>query len=245
MDKNKLKKLREMMDFLNEGLTRKDFDNFSKQVVDLIKLLIKKHVSVQELATKIETNNTEVNDKLNRQITAELESLLRRFSKKSKDIDSRLGSILDARNLDEDRIIESVLGKVKLPEYKETILDDPIKLRDKLESLLGDDELKLTALEEFAKRIEALESRPLAGKTPYGGSVVHKFMDDKDTLTGDGTTKAFILTKTPINGSLKLFRGGALQDEGTGDDYVLSNKTVTFKSAPAVGEKLKTFYRHF
>lgn len=51
------------------------------------------------------------------------------------------------------------------------------------------------------------------------------------TSTGDGSTTAFDLGKTPKSGSLSVYVDGTLQTETT--DYTLSGDIVTFTSAPA------------
>lgn len=47
---------------------------------------------------------------------------------------------------DEDLIVEKVLAEIKLPEYKETVLDDGEQIRDKLTSLEGDKRLDISAI---------------------------------------------------------------------------------------------------
>ena len=239
------------LDLLDDTVSRTEYLKASKQVLEII---LKKEQKLEQainemrntfltLQKKLGDDNSLTKTELNTLIGSQLKNMVNKFDLKGRVIDDKLALVRDGKDADETVIVGKVLEQIVLPEQKEIILDDAMQLREKLESLEGEDELRLTALEEFAKRIEALEKRPLGGKTPYGGSVVHKFMDDKDTLTGDGSTVAFTLAKAPIN--LQLFRGGALQNEGTGNDFVLAGKTVTFKSAPAVGETLKAFYRYF
>jgi len=148
------------------------------------------------------------------------------------------------KDADEKTMVQEVLAQIKLPEYKETVLDDPTQLRNKLETLKGEDELKLTIIKTLEERIKELEDRPVAGRTPFGGSVVHKFIDD-ETLTGtvNSTNKIFTTAKTPVNGSLKVYVNG--QRMRVTEDYTLSNKTVTFITAPPTTSVLLCDYRYF
>jgi len=193
--------------------------------------------TTQNVNTKLENDSKATIDKTQRLVQAELESLLRRFSGEQEKITKTLSELKDGE--DGHTPTQEELTELMTSIFPQETAE---QLRDKLETLKGEKEIRITAIEELKKEIEELKKRPLAGRTPYGGSVNHKFMDDKDTLTADGTTKEFTLFKDPIN--LQLFRAGALQDEGVGNDFVLAGKTVTFKSAPAVGEKLKAFYRY-
>lgn len=78
----------------------------------------------------------------------------------------------------------------------------------------------------------------------YGASVVHKFMDD-ETPSGtiNGVNQDFTLSKAPVGGSLKVYRGGARQR--ITEDYTISGKTITFTIPPVVGEVLLCDYRYF
>lgn len=61
--------------------------------------------------------------------------------------------------------------------------------------------------------------------------------------TIDGTNAVFTITFTPAAGSLRLFVSGLLMSGG-GNDYTLSDKTVTFVAGaiPGTGETMQAFY---
>lgn len=72
-----------------------------------------------------------------------------------------------------------------------------------------------------------------------------RFFDDSyykiNTGTGDGSSVAFALSNEPIGvGSLFVFLDGVLQDLTV--DYSLSGSTVTFITAPALGQKVTFRY---
>ena len=135
----------------------------------------------------------------------------------------------------------------QIPEQKETILDAPERLRDKLESLKGGERLNKDAIDGLTEELEGLrkirEERRL-----FGGGFSKMAMDSRilDPYTPGGTVNGtntdFTLTKAPNpTASLKVWRGGALQS--LTEDYTLSGKTITFLTAPVVGEILKCEHR--
>jgi hypothetical protein len=64
-----------------------------------------------------------------------------------------------------------------------------------------------------------------------------------DDFTGQtGTT--FVLSDTPIAGTIKGYRGGGRQREGNGNDYTIVDKTVTLSTALSAGETLLFDYNH-
>jgi len=64
---------------------------------------------------------------------------------------------------------------------------------------------------------------------------------EHESSVGDGATKAFAITYTPIDvNALKVFLNGLLQRPTT--DYSLSGTTVTFVSAPADDQDIDFFY---
>lgn len=72
-----------------------------------------------------------------------------------------------------------------------------------------------------------------------------RFFDDSyfkiNTGLGDGVSVAYALSNEPIGvGSLFVYIDGLLQDL-TGD-YTLSGSTVTFSSAPSIGQKITFRY---
>ena len=62
-----------------------------------------------------------------------------------------------------------------------------------------------------------------------------------DSFTGDNSTTAFTLTRTPsVAGAANMivFVGGTFQVFGTSNDYTVSGETLTFNSAPANSAKI-------
>ena len=62
-----------------------------------------------------------------------------------------------------------------------------------------------------------------------------------DSFTGDNSTTAFTLTRTPsVAGAVNMivFVGGTFQVFGASNDYTVSGETLTFNSAPANSAKI-------
>ncbi len=116
-----------------------------------------------------------------------------------------------------------------------------------------------------AKHIKNLPRLDKNGKMIHGGGI-SKVVHDT-TLTGDGTAanplkavatpinfadnevptgsgSSFTLANTPVLGSLHLYRGGAHQQPGMGNDYLISGDTITLNFALASGEVLLADYRY-
>lgn len=122
-------------------------------------------------------------------------------------------------------------------------LGEPI--RDALELLHGDNRLDKSAIkglqEELDRILQMVNSR---GINIGGGLSIPRTTDvDDETPTGtiDGSNTTFTLNYTPINGSIKVFRGGARQT--VTEDYTISGTTITFLIAPQVGEIIRVDYK--
>lgn len=66
---------------------------------------------------------------------------------------------------------------------------------------------------------------------------------DNEIPTGSGTTFTLAHTPNPST-SLSLYRGGALQEQGGGNDYTISGNTITLAVALVSGEILLANYRY-
>jgi hypothetical protein len=65
----------------------------------------------------------------------------------------------------------------------------------------------------------------------------------KETPTGliDGTNDSYLLSFVPVSGSDQIFLNGLFQEAG-GNDYALSNKTLTFTNVPKIGDIIRAVY---
>jgi hypothetical protein len=128
--------------------------------------------------------------------------------------------------------------------------DTAEQVRDKLESLIKGKKLSIEAIEGLAKILEELSknNKVVSGSKPVGSGISAKkslqflFIDD-ETPSGtiNGVNTDFIIKRTPVLGSLKVYRGGARQR--ITEDYTLAHKTISFINAPQVGEIILCDYR--
>jgi len=244
MDKDKLQKLKEMMNLLNEGLTKsefvKSFEAAMKHILALEKKVIEKNnkelESLKESFNKFQTSKGADFDEVKLGAKNFTDKLFKEQADNLNFLRDKARNVKNGKNgTDGKDGSDGKNGK----DGKDGSPDTAGELADKLEMLEGKDRLDVSAikgLEEFVKDITPV------GRTPFGGSVVHKFIDDETPSgTQDGSNKAFLLSKAPIG--LKLYRGGARQR--ITEDYTLSGKTVTFLVAPVVGEILLADYKYF
>lgn len=234
-----------------------------KQVVDFILEIIK------EIKLKIDKDISDDKSEMTKEMEdmnkcmSDMQDMMKEHQKDCKDftlektqkiVDDLMGKIKDIKDnipsMPDLSVYEAKLEQIKasIPVIKDTILDTPEQIRDKLESLKNEDRLDKSAIRGLQEEIDRLrkeinDSRRTGGTTIFGG-VKTRFIDD-ETLSGtiDGANKIFTISKNPVTGSLKVFRGGARQR--VTEDYTFdSNKTITFTIAPVVGEVLLADYRY-
>ena len=97
------------------------------------------------------------------------------------------------------------------------------------------------SVEAFRKAWEVKVQEVLArrgGVRGLGGaSVILKFLNNI-TPTGaiNGSNTAFVLPKAPKTNSEKVFLNGVRMRKGSSNDYTVSNKTITFNTAPLTND---------
>lgn len=66
----------------------------------------------------------------------------------------------------------------------------------------------------------------------------------RETPTGlvNGTNTSFALANTPASGTESVFLNGILQEPGSGNDYTISGSTITYLTAPVVGDRVRVSY---
>ena len=224
----KIEKLEALLKMMNESLTKEDFTNAFKALTTFIK----------NVRDGLDLRFNKLEAKINAKVS------LLKDGKDGKDGADGKDGINGTKGDKGDKgekgdSIQGLNGADGSP-------DTPEIIRDKLEVLEGDEELKLESIEKLKKRIDELEERPLGGKGGGGFSKAHLEMKmiDNETPSGtiNGVTTDFTLANIPNPPeSLQVFRGGALQS--VTEDYTLSSKTLTFIIPPVVGEVLRVYYR--
>jgi hypothetical protein len=240
----KLTKLKELLNLLDESLTRKEFEDAFSAVVEYVKKID------ANTKTELETIKNIANSAISRiqSLTSDnlstLENTLRleaeqaindlRFQHEAlvAEAQKKLDEVRNGEDADEDEIIERVLGQIPEPKEKED--ETPESLRDKLEELEGDDRLSVTAIkgmDEYDKKLaEASAQRGVPGSSgvalTVGGVYIGEVRDM--IMTGTAVAKSVdahgrvILTFTGGSGS-----GSTQVETPTGDvDGVNTSYTV-------------------
>jgi len=78
----------------------------------------------------------------------------------------------------------------------------------------------------------------------YNDTTPIKIFVDKEIPLGsiDGVNTIFGLANLPVLGSEHLYLNGVLQESGIGNDYTISDSTITFFEAPQTGLKVRCTY---
>lgn len=251
----KLKRLLSLMD--EDALTREEFTKNFKNVLDLVNKI--KEVNARQFdlfskdfsdfKTKLESksdtrlkgferNISEISDKVsmtNEEISAKITEFI-----------NRLDNFENVKPTDEERVIETALSRIKFPEYKETILDTPEQIRDKLETLEGEERLRIDAINGLKEALDELKKKKYVisggGGISTGALDIHIVDDETPVGTINGSNKAFTINNTPSPASsLKVYLNGARQR--ITEDYTLSGTTITFNVAPPTSSILLVDYR--
>ena len=193
MDK-KLEKLNKMLELIqNETLTPKDVEKFltfvlsvvqkSKesiesmssehinQMKDILAYVEKEH---EKIISIIDEKDEEKEERFNSKIS-EVKSLLEEIKK----IEVKDGE--NGKDADEEIIVEKVLSQIKLPEYKETVLDDGAEIVAKINDLdINDDDLKIDA--------SHVKNLPKFVQNQIGGVVARNIYQMDDVVLASITT---------------------------------------------------------
>ena len=249
-NQEKLDKLKSILEMLDTNLSRAEFVESFKNIVNLV-LKVEKELAEKNNKTIAELKSIfeELKDNLESTTNSELSRVineLKEFSAKiEKDQKIALDFIKDkVKNLKGKDGYTPVKGKDYFDgkNGKDGSPDTPDQILDKISGLLEIKEIKglVEALEELKKIRE--ERRIFGGGFNKMAMDIHILDPYTPTGTIDGANCDFVLTKAPNpSSSLKVWRGGALMSL-TGD-YTLSGKTLTFLIAPAVGEIIKCEHR--
>lgn len=222
-------------------VTREDFLALAKQIIEFAKRIETENTAtikqIMEAATTrlngMGENHTMSISEIKAEMQKSVDEVVNKLSfdheSMMAELHAKADSVLDGEDADPEEVAQIVLARIpKAPEFKETLAEE---LKQKLDEFM----------DTINKRIDSIPAR-VGGS--IGASVIHKFIDD-DSLVGvkNDSNTTFTLSKAPVNGSLKLYRGGARQRPT--EDYTLAGKTITFIIPPSANEILCADYRYF
>jgi len=247
MENEKLTKLKSLFKLVDESLTKKDFEEkFSKILKFLTDLKAKNQVDISTLKENISLLSKELKGDNTTNISGLKNEFIKMIDKALKDQEDGLNFLKDkamsikgfkdGKDADESKIVKNVLQKIVLPEFKETVLDTPVQIAEKLELLKDDNRLKIKAIKGLEEELEELKSRPI------GGGGTRKVVYTKRinlSAQCNGTLKEFLMPKD----TLSVLGVWGTQFPITFDeaDFTFEGRTLTLTSevgAPQTGQTL-------
>jgi len=165
---------------------KKDNENLTKETRDYVNELLDKVIEEKNILK----SDTEVKaNEISKDVQAKLDSKLEEVKKLIKE--AKALKPKNGKDADQIKIVKDVLSQIKLPEYKPILLDTPEEVKNKLETLTGDERLDISAIKgadklatqaNLERGISILDQRTqfLINKTnsSTGGSVT---MQNSDT----------------------------------------------------------------
>jgi hypothetical protein len=261
---DKLDKLKSLLQVANDGLSKEEFLDSFKEVVNQIfkletKLIEKIDFKTQAEKEKLDDLKQEFESVIS-EAKLESDNSLSGFKRKTIElvnnlfaksrVNQKLEEILNTANLKlqefDNKIVSVRDGIDGAPgkDGQDAIVDEEKIVKEVL------DKIDLTELEEMIeelrKELEELKSRPVGRLGGGGGlskiALESKFIDNEVVGTGDGVITAFTLDYLPNpSTSLRVTVGSG--ELFLTDDWTLSGITLTFLTAPPDGAKIRASYR--
>ena len=244
---------------LDDHLGKKEFVGAFEEVLKLVSDLKKSndqewtliHSALQMLEKKLADTSAGELDTFKGEANTLIQSHISAIEDKLKTVDEKLAVVKDGmpgKDADELKIVQDVLAQIQLPEQKETLLDTPEDIRNKLEVLNGDERLSKEAikgLDDIEKDVQEVKARPriagARGVVLYVNGAKKLLSAQTINITGSGVSYAYAngrndITITGGSGSLSV-----LAATGTIND---SNTVFTFASEPTLVVVNGAMYRH-
>ena len=261
ISQEKYDKLKALLEITTNGLTKTEFLESFKKILERLSEL------EQKLIEKIDFKTQAEKDKM--------EELRREFEQVIEEAKAESDNSLSGFKRKTVELVNSLFAKSKVNQKLSSVLTDvDMRLRaidDKMAQIRDGydgrdgkdgqdaDETKIVEevmkkidlssfdemMDELRKEIEELKARPVrmgGGGTNYMGIKQHFIDDETPSGTVNGANKAFTIANTPNpSGSLKVYVNG--QRMRLTEDYTFSGKTITFGTAPPTGSILLVDYR--
>lgn len=237
----------QIMDMLEESLTKEEFTQAFETVLKLVSDLKKSneaefssiHKVMTSFADKLKNDtNFDLSD-MRRNIMehrkGELDRMLSEHSMKMSEVDEKMKSIRDGKDADEEAMIENI-KTVVIPQIAEEVKNKVEKdlpqlgfpIRDGLELIKEEkDKLSIEAIKDLRKELDSL--RKLTKSNVIGGGMIGRdFIKDYDLSSQlDGVTKTFNIPAVwnIVSVALESYPYGALRKN---IDYTYTPQTITF-----------------
>ena len=171
MEKQNTEQLKKLAKIFNTAnvITSEDIQEVLKGILQIMnsfkkdneKLTSETKNTVGELFDKLIIEHEKVVGEVTTSNRTTKDDVLKEFDQKIKEVKSLMAEVmlmkpLDGEDADHDAIVAEVLTKIKLPEYKETVLDDGQQIADKLNAL--DEVIDQKVIKGLTRKISDLSS---------------------------------------------------------------------------------------
>ena len=257
MDTNEknLKKLERLLSLMDEdSLTKEDFVKAFENVVQFVLKIQKQNEAEVEamkllngkMMQKLEGMNVESMREMKEKITDMCEPMMTRMQKEHErmmgTMDKKMSEMRDGKDADEEKIVQNVLNQIKLPEQKKVILDGPKEIRDKLESLKGEDRLDKEAIRGLEDEIKGLKAAIAAVPRGRGGMrkvPIVRAINLSDQV--DGIVTTFNLPRDTVQ-ILGVFSTQFPVNFNANVDWTFAGQTLTLTSQVGVVQSGQTLW---
>ena len=222
-------------------VTKQDITEVLKGVLEIMNTFKKNNEKLNSETTAIVENLLDKvlteHEKAKQDVTRETSEVKKEFAESIKEIKGLINKIqtikpidgVDGKDADDSVIVEKVLTQIKLPEYKETVLDTAEEIADKLESLKGDERLDASAIKNLPKPTELKNGG--ARLLQYLADVNIATPTDGQVLTYDDTTRTW-KNEASADASVTLLDLSANSTTTATSIYTLTSTIpVNFKSS--------------
>ena len=254
---NKLDKLENLLKIVQDSVTQEEFLKSFQSVIDLV-LKIGKDLKdrnekmskeMMDLCDTLAKNLEELNKQKLSSVCLSMDNKMAEaqigINKLLKEQEAGMNFIRDKVR----KIKEGVDGKdgrdaPPAKDGKDGSPDTAQQIRDKLESLDEDNQLRIESIYKLHEELNAFKNRPARVGGGFSKIAMDSHLVDDETPTGliNSANTAFVLANAPNPlSSLKVYVNG--QRMRLTEDYTFSVKTITFLIAPPTGSILLADYR--
>lgn len=149
-------------------ITTEEIDQVLKGIMEILASYKKGTDAINEetkavvniLLDKVVQSNKQTLDKAETVLDSrmsDLETLLKDVKQMVTDVETMAGELEDGKDADEERIVEEVIARIRIPDPVNPILDTPETLRDKLASLKDEERLDKSAIKGLDKIVSRID----------------------------------------------------------------------------------------
>jgi len=210
-----------------KGDTEKLNTDTKKGIVNMVEKLKTEHA---EVLAECESKNKKLKESVDKAVEAVEKKLLTEADVKA--ISDKI--ISDKIAKDHESLVSDVLSKITIPEFKETVLDGPVQLANKLELLQGDERLKATALAGLEEAIDLRIAQSFpngrgggAFRNTIGGGVTQLKAGTGITISSTGAGGRGVVTISASGSSISDGDKGDITVSSSGAVWTIDNGAVT------------------